>query len=259
MKLFQSALVLLVAVMTMAGCATEGGKPVLKFGGRKNSVKAPSGIPTGFLDKVIDVGGRLRRYEVYVPYDYDPKQSWPVILFLHGAGERGEDGLKQTAVGIGHAIRMNPDRFPTIVVMPQCPEDVWWDAALDDVKIALDQTRAEYNIDPNRIYLTGLSMGGFGTWIYGAAEVDTFAALMPICGGGKLEDAAKLARVPIWAFHGDADETVKPEESRKMVEAVKKAGGRVQYTEYKGVGHNSWDAAYGDAKAIKWLLQQRRK
>ena len=107
--------------------------------------------------------------------------------------------------------------------------------------------------------LAGLSMGGYGTWIYGAMKIDTFAALMPICGGGKVEDAAALAKVPIWAFHGAADETVKPEESRKMVEAVKKAGGNVQYTEYKGVGHNSWDAAYGDSKAITWLLSQRKK
>jgi predicted peptidase len=154
---------------------------------------------------------------------------------------------------------MNPDRFPAIVVMPQCPEKVWWDAALDDVRISLEKTREEFTVDPDRIYLTGLSMGGYGTWIYGAMEIDTFAALMPICGGGKVEDAATLAKRPIWAFHGGADETVKPEESRKMVEAVKKAGGKVQYTEYKGVGHNSWDAAYGDPKAIQWLFAQRKK
>ena len=259
MKLQLPLIALIVMTAAMAGCATEGGKGVFKFGSQKQTTQTPSGLPTGFLDKVLEVDGKLRRYVVYVPYDYDPKQPWPLILFLHGAGERGDDGLKESAVGIGQAIRMNPDRFPAIVVMPQCPDNIWWDRALDDVKMVLDRTRAEYNTDPNRIYLTGLSMGGFGTWIYGAMEIDTFAALMPICGGGKIEDAAKLAKVPIWAFHGGADDTVKPEESRKMVEAVKKAGGKVQYTEYKDVGHNSWDAAYNDPKAIKWLFAQRKK
>lgn len=249
--------VLLAAAL--AGCATGGGKGVFKFGNQKKAaVKAPSGIPTGFLDRVVKTEDGFRRYVVYVPYEYDPKQPWPLILFLHGAGERGDDGLAQSAIGIGQAIRLHPERFPAIVVMPQCPKDVWWDRCLDDVAMALEQTRAEYNTDPNRIYLTGLSMGGYGTWIYGALEIDTFAALMPICGGGKVEDAPTLAKVPIWAFHGGADETVKPEESRKMVEAVKKAGGEVKYTEYKGVGHNSWDEAYGDPKAIAWLLSQQK-
>lgn len=233
---------------------------MFRFADKKKAVvKAPSGIPTGFLDKVVETSSGLRRYVVYVPYDYDPKEKWPVILFLHGAGERGDDGLAQSAVGIGQAVRFHPDRFPAIVVMPQCPKDVWWDSCLDHVDLALEQTLAEYNTDRSRVYLTGLSMGGYATWIYGAMKTDTFAALMPICGGGKVEDAAALAKLPIWAFHGGADETVKPEESRKMVDAVKKAGGAVQYTEYKGVGHNSWDAAYGDAKAIKWLLSQRKK
>ena len=249
----------LCAATLVAGCATDGGKGVFKSSQRKTAVKAPSGLQTGFLDKVMEVDGKLRRYVVYVPYEYAPSQQWPLILFLHGAGERGDDGLKQSAVGIGHAIRMQSDRFPAIVVMPQCPEDIWWDKALGDVRTVLEESRKEFNVDPDRIYLTGLSMGGFGTWIYGAMEIDTFAALMPICGGGKIEDAATLAKRPIWAFHGGADTTVKPEESRKMVDAIKKAGGNIQYTEYKDVGHNSWDATYSDPKAIEWLLAQRRK
>jgi predicted peptidase len=119
--------------------------------------------------------------------------------------------------------------------------------------------RAAYTIDPKRIYLTGLSMGGFGTWGFAPSHIDTFAALMPICGGGSKKDAPALAKLPIWAFHGGDDETVPAEKSREMVEAVKAAGGKVKYTEYPGVGHNSWDAAYGDPEAIEWLLKQRKK
>jgi len=217
-----------------------------------------AGIETGFINKTLMHGDEEIPYVVYVPRDYDPGQSWPVILFLHGAGERGVDGLVQTEVGIGRAIRRYPDRFPCLVVMPQCPPDVWWDRAIDRAEMSLAQTLAEYSTDPDRIYLTGLSMGGFGTWLLGAAQADRFAALMPICGGGQVEDAAALARLPIWAFHGDADSVVPPEQSRVMVKAVQAAGGAITYTEYEGVDHNSWDPAYSDEAAIAWLLQQRR-
>jgi predicted peptidase len=195
---------------------------------------------------------------VYVPFDYDPTEEWPLILFLHGAGERGDDGLIQSEVGIGRAVRRWSERFPCIVVMPQCPTGVWWDKVLRHVELAMEQTLAEYRIDTDRLYLTGLSMGGYGTWLIGAREPDQYAALMPICGGGEPRDAAVLAKTPIWAFHGGQDGTVKPEKSREMVEAVKRAGGDVQYTEYPDLSHNSWDAAYSEKDAIAWLLKQRR-
>ncbi|HOV75536.1 MAG TPA: dienelactone hydrolase family protein [Candidatus Hydrogenedentes bacterium] len=215
-------------------------------------------VQTGFINRSVSVGGVDRRYVVYVPREYTPDKAWPLILFLHGAGERGDDGLLQTEVGIGHAIRLNPDRFPCLVVMPQCPKDVWWHEVPEHIAAALEDALEAYRADPERIYLTGLSMGGFGTWIYGAAHVDTFAAFMPICGGGNPADAAKLAARPVWAFHGADDDTVPPEKSREMVEAVRRAGGHVQYTEYPGTGHNSWDNAYGDPASIPWLLKQRK-
>jgi len=216
------------------------------------------GISTGFINKTMTIKGKERCYVVYVPHGYTPDKEWPLILELHGSGERGDDGLAQTEVGIGRAIRLHPDRFPCIVVLPQCPDGVWWDKAVEDFETALAQTEKEYRIDPARVYLTGLSMGGFGTWMYGAAHPERFAALVPICGGGKPEDAAGLAKVPIWAFHGADDKTVPPAMSQKMVEAVKKAGGDIQYTEVPKTGHNSWDTAYGEADTIKWLLKQRR-
>ncbi len=213
---------------------------------------------TGFLNKSVIVRGKERPYVMYVPRDYRPDRAWPLIVFLHGRGERGDDGLKPSDVGLGRAIRRNPDRFPCLVVMPQCPDDVYWDKALDIVDAAWQAAVAEYSVDPARVYLTGISMGGFGTWIYGAAHVDQFAALVPVCGGGKAEDAARLSEVPIWTFHGAKDIVVPPDESRRMVEAVEAAGGKIRYTEYPDLEHNCWDAAYSEPKLAKWLFKQHR-
>jgi len=213
---------------------------------------------TGFVNRTMDVDGVERRYVVYVPHDYRPDSEWPLIMFLHGIGERGDDGLFQSEVGIGRAIRRHAHWFPCLVVMPQCPEDALWGKAADHIDEALAKTRDEYNVDPERIYLTGLSMGGFGTWAYGAQRLDVFAALMPICGGGRTEDAEALAKVPIRVFHGAEDKTVPPALSRRMVEAIKRAGGDIKYTEFPGVNHNSWDPAYEDRTNIKWLLRQHK-
>ena len=240
---------LLMGVITLIGCATTTGK---------GSHMASKTAATGFIDKAMIVSGKEHRYVVYVPRGYTPEKAWPLILFLHGAGERGDDGLLQTEVGIGRAIRRNADRFPCLVVMPQCPKNVWWDKAFDEMETALGQTEKEYSVDPARVYLTGLSMGGYGAWIYGAAHADRFAALVPICGGSHPEDAERLAIIPIWAFHGADDQTVPPAKSREMVDAIKKAKGNIKYTEFPGIGHNSWDAAYDDPNTIKWLLKQRK-
>jgi predicted peptidase len=217
------------------------------------------GIATGFINKTMDVKGVKRAYCVYVPREYTFGKPWPLILFLHGIGERGDDGLAQTEVGIGRAIRRHADRFPCLVVMPQCPDGVMWSGALEDIATALADARKEYAVDPERIYLTGLSMGGFAAWQYGALHADVFAALIPICGGGNPKDAGALARLPIRAFHGADDTTVPPKKSREMVEAVKQANGDIQYTEFPGVGHNAWDSAYDNAETIQWLLKQRKK
>ncbi len=216
------------------------------------------GIPTGFVNKSMDVRGANRLYAVYVPREYDPAKKWPLIVFLHGAGERGDDGLLQTEVGLPSAIRRYADWFPAVVVIPQCPEGSWWDKAIEDIDRSYELTREQYNIDSERIYLTGLSMGGYATWMYGAQHSDRWAAMLPICGGGNVEDAPALAKVPIWAYHGADDTTVKPEESRKMVAAVKRAGGNIQYTELEKTDHNSWDPAYRNKKVIRWLFKQKK-
>lgn len=231
---------------------------------------------TGFIDKTAQTEDGQHRYVTYVPFAYSPGNDWPLVVFLHGAGERGSDGVVQSEVGIGTAIRRNPERWPAIVIMPQCPEGATWASALPVVEAAMARTMTEYQIDENRVYLTGLSMGGFGTWIWGGLQPDRFAALMPVCGGGDpdfiarlggaeaspagtLEDRVRgLAMVPIWAFHGADDEVVPPELSRDMVERVKALGGHVRYTEFPETGHNSWDQAYGHAEAVAWLFEQRR-
>jgi len=234
-------LTLMAAVLT--GCATIGGGGAME---------------TGMLSKTITVDDAERTYVVYVPPAYDPAQKWPLVMFLHGAGERGDDGVDQSTVGIGPAIEENPERFPCIVVMPQCPKNVLWTDRYDEINGALEAALAEYNVDRSRMYLTGLSMGGYGTFMYGADHIDTYAAMAPVCGGGRVTDAATLAKVPMWVFHGGADPVVTPDKSRTMVEAIDAAGGEIQYTEYEGVGHNSWDNAYGDPDLMTWMLSQSK-
>jgi predicted peptidase len=214
---------------------------------------------TGFVPKVIEFGGRTYRYAVWVPEGYTAEERWPVVLFLHGKGESGSDGEFHTTAGLGRAIRLNPERFGGLVVMPQMPVGCQWEGPLQDLALAtLDATLAEYSVDLDRIVLTGLSLGGYGTWSLGARQSERFCALLPICGGGDPADAGKLARLPIWCFHGEADPVVPVERSREMVEAVRAAGGEVRYTELAGVEHRSWDAAYGDPEVVGWLLAQRR-
>jgi len=261
------AIVALLALSNHAEAAPKMGK------GKKND----EGVATGFINKTLAVGGKPVRYVVYVPYGYDAGKAWPLIFFLHGAGERGDDGLVQTEVGIGSAIRRNPERFPAVVVLPQCPKDGFYSGMLDEMEQMLAETRAEYNIDDRRITLTGLSMGGYGTWLWGAAKADTFAALMPICGGGRAdhlravgirseelfgtfeERVACWKDMPIWAFHGADDSVVPVSETIDTVEAIKAAGGKkVKFTEYPDTNHNSWDKTYQDKKVIAWLLKQKK-
>ena len=206
----------------------------------------------------FQVGRRERSCAVYEPPDLDPGRPSPLVLFLHGAGERDGEDKAPHEVGLGPAIMAHPERFPCLVVMPRCLADLWWTDVLQHVDAALEAALERYNVDPERVYLTGMSMGGYATWTYGARHADRFAALLPVCGGGRAQDVKQLARLPIWATHGADDEVVPPEESQRIVQAVRRAGGDVKYTEYTGVGHNSWDLTYGNAEMIQWLLHQRR-
>ena len=184
----------------------------------------------------------------------------PVGLFLHGAEATGDDGRRQVS-GIAAAIRRAEKTFPAVAVFPQSRKRSWR-AASEDGKRAmaiLAEAEKAHQTDPKRVYLTGLSMGGFGTWSLAAAHPDTWAAIVPICGGGKPKDAEKFKDLPCWCFHGDADPTVKVDLSRNMIKALKDAGGSPKYTEYPGVEHNSWTKAYGTKELYDWLWDQKRK
>ncbi len=236
-------------------------------------------VPTGFLDRTATVGGRAYRYQIYVPADYASQPSWPAILFLHGAGERGDDGLLQTNVGLGAAIRQNASRYPAIVVFPQVPRDSQWVGTPADMAVAaLQQTMREFHVDPRRVYLTGLSMGGHGTWYVAYRHPELFAAIVPICGwvrdfpqfrgsvpvvpgdsASVMKNLAqRLGKVPIWIFHGEVDQVVNVNGSREPAAGLKAAGADVRYSELLGLNHNSWDAAYASDEFVRWLFAQQR-
>lgn len=208
-------------------------------------------------EMVLDASsGRALHYLQYVPESSAASEK-PValMLFLHGAGERGTQ-LDRVKVHGPPKFIARGESFPCIVLSPQCPKEQWWN--IDDLAKLLDKAQQDFKVDPDRVYVTGLSMGGFGTWALAAAYPDRFAAIAPVCGGGKTESAQKIAHVPAWVFHGADDSVVPADRSREMVEALKKAGGKPRYTEYPEVGHPSWDPAYDDPELWEWMMAQRR-
>lgn len=237
---------------------------------------------TGFVDRTVHVGDSSYPYKVYVPPGFDARQSWPVILYLHGAGEWGADGARQTEVGLGPALRRDPERFPAVVVFPQAPRgQVWLGDLARAATTALDQTIAEFHGDPDRVSLVGISLGGYGVWVLAFESPDRYAALVSVAGGivppvgsrarpaelpptlsaddPYAHTAARVRNIPAWLFHGADDPTVPVTESRRMVAALKTAGASPRYTEYEGVAHNSWDRAFAEPDLPKWLLAQHRK
>ncbi len=219
-----------------------------------------SAMQSGMLFRTTTVAGQKREYVVYVPRDYDPAKPLPAVVFLNGSGECGTDGQKQAHVGLGGAIMMQRERWPCIAIFPQKPDQpsAWADHdAL--VMACLSDTRAEFAIDASRIALTGLSQGGAGTWALGAKHPELWSAIAPVCGYGKPEEVAgKLKDMPIWAFHGEKDNVVPPQQTRDIVAAIEKAGGKPKATYYKDADHNSWDQAYRQSELAQWLLSQKR-
>jgi predicted peptidase len=193
----------------------------------------------------------------YLLYKPDTaKGKLPLVMFLHGAGERGNDLDLVKIHGIPKLIEQEKE-FPFIAVSPQCPKDSWWTLEHEALKALLETIVKTHPVNTRRIYLTGLSMGGYGTWYMGGLYPKTFAALAPVCGGGNLIVGRQLT-APVWAFHGDKDEVVPLDESQRMVKIVKKAGGNAKLTVYKNVGHNSWDKAYSNPKLYEWLLSHKK-
>jgi prenyltransferase beta subunit/predicted esterase len=223
-------------------------------------------LPTPKLDDAATPGFHLRaldggrKYAVWLPPGFDKSKKMPVILFLHGAGERGADGVAPTRAGIGPALLNSPGSFPAIVVLPQAERT--WQAGSDDANDALkalDAAIKDFGGDPDRVVLTGLSMGGMGTWSVGSANPGRFLAFAPICGpGDPTKVVPALGNKPVWAFCGDGDNARFVAGMRSMLTALRDAGNPARYTEYRGVGHNSWDRAYADPALASWLVSQGR-
>lgn len=196
-------------------------------------------------------------YLLHVPADYDAEgKGHPLILFLHGAGERGSDIQKVAVHGIPK-IAAAQDDFPFIAVSPQCPGGSWWTSEAEALEALLAEVIATHNVDESRVYLTGLSMGGFGSWALAIRNPDLFAAVAPICGGGDPEKVAAIKDVPVWNFHGAEDSVVDPKQSQAMVDALEAVGGDVKYTLYPGVDHDSWTATYDNPELYEWFLSHR--
>lgn len=235
--------------------------------------------PRGFIFESIHAQGRTYDYSVYVPRDYTPDKAWPFIVFLHGSGESGTDGQHQMAVGIGPRVLWNPEQYPAVILFPQKPtvESEWEDHS-EAVKAMMEATEAAYHIDPQRVYLTGLSQGGHGVWTINAAMPGTFAAMAPMCGYIERpdrdekgedrwtwdEDSPAFTRVvdaavgvPTWVFYGEADPVVPPAQTDGAVARLRAAGSDVKLTTYPGVGHDCWDQAYGTEGLGAWLLEHR--
>jgi len=210
-------------------------------------------------------------------YDKDGKDRYPLVVFLHGTVGRGTDNTKQLRSGVEEfakeAVRK---KHPCFLAVPQCPPDKMWvnlglfdgrrnlplaKSPTEPAAMVLDLIDAlckEYRVDTDRIYLTGISMGGYGTWDLISRRPELFAAAIPVCGGGDTAQAEKLVRLPIWIFHGEKDPLVPLERPRDMIAAIKKAGGKPEFTEHKGVGHDAWTATYQNDKVFDWLFEQKK-
>jgi predicted peptidase len=197
-------------------------------------------------------------YLLFLPEGYGREQKrWPMILFLHGAGERGDDLNKVKVHGPPKIVEKQKD-FPFIVVSPQCPEDDWWTTKTEVLINLLDDIVARYDVDTDRVYLTGLSMGGYGSWALASEYPDRFAAVAPVCGGGNRIMSIVLKDMPIWAFHGAKDSVVPVEESKDLVEAINARGGNARLTIYPDANHDSWTETYDNPELYDWLLEHRR-
>ncbi|MCA9175070.1 MAG: prolyl oligopeptidase family serine peptidase [Planctomycetales bacterium] len=196
------------------------------------------------------------RYWLYLPQKYEQQEQWPLLLFLHGAGERGDDLEKVKVHGPPKLIAAGK-HFPFIVVSPQCEADKWWEAA--ELSALLDHLEKTLKVDPRRIYVTGLSMGGFGTWSLATRDAHRFAAIAPVCGGGNaIRVRYAPFTAPAWAFHGAKDQAVPLSESEEMVAAIKQKGVEAKLTIYPEAGHDSWTETYNNPQLYEWLLSHHK-
>ena len=215
---------------------------------------SPGKQAAGLIETTVRLG-----YLLFLPQNYgqQPDEKWPLILYLHGVGESGDDLELVKIHGIPKIVERRPD-FPFVALSPQCPSGTMWSAHYQTLKALLHQVVTGYAVDEKRVYLTGNSMGGYGTWGMAMAHPNLFAAIAPVCGGGHPEFALALRDMPVWAFHGAEDVAIPPEASQRMVDAVRDCGGDVRFTVYPGVGHDAWTQTYDNPELYDWFLQHAR-
>jgi predicted esterase len=243
---------------------------------KTRQVKPEPPQDTGFLNRKVESHGVEYKFQVYLPEEWrrDDSKQWPIILFLHGRGERGSEGMWQTQIGIAEGVRNHPDRWPFVIVMPQCSDNAHWTdpPMLDLAMAALDQESTEFHGDSERTYLTGLSMGGYGAWELARMHPHRWAAIV-IASSGVFwsyeperwqesavlpgEYANVLTHTPVWLFHGSLDPVVAPKQSELMYDAFKAAGGNIRLWIYQGLKHDSWTRAYDEPELPHWLLSHR--
>jgi predicted peptidase len=213
--------------------------------------------------------GTVVKYRHAAPARIEAGKTYPLVLFLHGAGERGDDNTAQLKRGVT-AILKGAEKIgePCFLIAPQCPAGKWWttrdkaakrpNELFEGVLTLVEETMKAQPVDPKRFYVTGISMGGYGTWSLLGRVPEKIAAAVPICGGGDPSLAARFKEVPIWAFHGEADTTVPVKATREMIAALEKVGGKPKSTFYPNVNHNSWTQTYANPEVIRWIFAQRR-
>lgn len=224
----------------LTGCATTARPPAGTQTGQSVTRQVPMSVD----------------YLLYLPPDYDTRAQWPLLLFLHGSGERGNDLERVKKHGPPKRIAQG-HHFPFIVVSPQVPENQRWSS--ERLALVLDEVQRRYNVDPDRVYVTGLSMGGYGTWDLAMDFPDRFAAIAPICGGGDTWRACSIRHVPTWVFHGAKDEVVPVERSEELIAVLQGCNGDVRSTIYLEAGHDAWTETYDNPELYEWLLAQRRR
>jgi predicted peptidase len=282
--------IILMFTIFLCGAIADGS---LAADGQDKSVSAPATqtaiqaahAPALDLDRLLEKRTHIRDQE-RLPYrllkadgyDTDGADRYPLVVFLHGIGERGTDNAKQLKNGVEQFVKDSArKKHRCFLVVPQCPPDKLWcqvtpegtrrnlpiaEKPTEPAALVLDLIEAiskEFRVDSDRIYLTGVSQGGYGTWDLASRMPGLFAAAMPVCGGGDPSQAQKLAKLPIWVFHGDEDNMVPVERSRDMIAAIKQVGGEPKYTEYIGVGHDSWTPTYRNDEVLKWLFDQKNQ
>ena len=244
------------------------------------SLAGHAGEPARFVERSLELHGATYRYRVFVPDGWTAERSWPVVLFLHGSGERGSDNRAQLSQGLPPWLKEHGGNFPAVVVIPQAPDGRRWNGEIEQMALkALNDSIGEWHGDRRRLYLTGLSMGGYGTWELALLQPRRFAALVPVCGAllpprderdlfvtplAGADDpyaalAAQLRHVPSWIFHGARDDLVPPRDDRLTYAALRAAGADVHYTEFPDANHNAWDPAYATPELWAWLFERRRR